>query len=381
MAAAALRRSARSGAGGARRATRGARASDGAERRLARPPVGRSAVRARRRPERDRRTAPRARATLAAGRPPAALEPADVARARAAYDLPSDPRAALGELQAGIYLDPESISPEALAGGQPRSDRRSTTTTSRPAGASRQPQRRSKARRGRRSRAARAARRAARRRARRSARSRSPRERARASRGCRSAGGRERGSKRAAKARRESAAASSCRPPERGRAEQQPPAGAQHAAQLREPAGGVGDVLDHLARPDDVEARVGQLPGAFAVEQPQVERRGGAARARRSGSSATSTASTSRPASQQLGGERAPRRSRRRARALPGGARAPAGSAGAARSPRAARPGGQLLPELFVVARAGGHRGAQARPAARRAPPAAASVPERGNRS
>ncbi len=35
------------------------------------------------------------------------------------FDLASDPRAAMAELQAGIYLDPESISPEALAPGQP----------------------------------------------------------------------------------------------------------------------------------------------------------------------------------------------------------------------------------------------------------------------
>ncbi len=36
-----------------------------------------------------------------------------------AYDLPTDPRAALQELRAGIYLDPELISPEALATGAP----------------------------------------------------------------------------------------------------------------------------------------------------------------------------------------------------------------------------------------------------------------------
>jgi hypothetical protein len=35
------------------------------------------------------------------------------------FDLPGDPRAALTELQAGIYLNPGLISPEALAGGRP----------------------------------------------------------------------------------------------------------------------------------------------------------------------------------------------------------------------------------------------------------------------
>ncbi|MEA2216983.1 MAG: hypothetical protein QOK19_2544 [Solirubrobacteraceae bacterium] len=39
------------------------------------------------------------------------------------FDLASDPQAALGELRAGIYLDPKSISQEALAAGQPEAIR------------------------------------------------------------------------------------------------------------------------------------------------------------------------------------------------------------------------------------------------------------------
>jgi tetratricopeptide (TPR) repeat protein len=39
----------------------------------------------------------------------------------AQYDLPSDPRAALNELQAAIYLNPEVVSPEAVASGNPES--------------------------------------------------------------------------------------------------------------------------------------------------------------------------------------------------------------------------------------------------------------------
>jgi len=67
------------------------------------------------------------------------------------------------------------------------------------------------------------------------------------------------------------------RPPEHpqtsvvGCAQQQTAAGAQHAAHLRQPAGGVGDVLDRLARPYRVEARVRKRPGAFGRHLSQVE--------------------------------------------------------------------------------------------------------------
>ena len=65
-----------------------------------------------------------------------------------------------------------------------------------------------------------------------------------------------------------------------GGAEQQRAARAQHAANLRQPAGGVGDVLDHLSGPHHVEGRVGQLPLAFAGQERQLQlgvRDGGAA--------------------------------------------------------------------------------------------------------
>jgi hypothetical protein len=87
------------------------------------------------------------------------------------FDLTSDPSAALGELRAGIYLDPELISPEALAAG--RSEAIQTYNeyvTALRAVAQRQTALRTV--REQRSQAARSARRAARQRARRAARSR-----------------------------------------------------------------------------------------------------------------------------------------------------------------------------------------------------------------
>ena len=90
---------------------------------------------------------------------------------------------------------------------------------------------------------------------------------------------------RAAAGGRATGVLSSSRPPERST-----------RRSLREPGGRVGDVLDHLARPHDVEARV--LPAA-QPPSPSIRRRsssGWRARARRSGSSATSTPTTCAPA-------------------------------------------------------------------------------------
>jgi hypothetical protein len=58
-----------------------------------------------------------------------------------------------------------------------------------------------------------------------------------------------------------------------GGAEQQAATGAKDAADLREPGGGVGDVLDGLTREHDVEARVGERPGAGEGNEPGLERR------------------------------------------------------------------------------------------------------------
>jgi len=92
----------------------------------------------------------------------------------ARFDLPGDPRAALGELRAGIYLDPELISPEALAAGQPEAiETYNDYVTALRAVANRQTVLRTAS--AQHSRAARDVRRAARRRARRSARSRNRR--------------------------------------------------------------------------------------------------------------------------------------------------------------------------------------------------------------
>ncbi len=72
-----------------------------------------------------------------------------------------------------------------------------------------------------------------------------------------------------------------------GGADQQQTARAQHAAQLREPLGGVGHVLDRLAGPHHVEARVLERQRRFGLHQAQVQsgmtrsRRGAAPRRRR----------------------------------------------------------------------------------------------------
>ncbi len=106
-------------------------------------------------------------------------------------------------------------------------------------------------------------------------------------------------------------------------------------------------MLDHLAGPDDVEARVGDLPVAFVRRSAACEVPGCAARARRSGSSATSTASTSAPAPGQL------RREPSLAAAEVEHARARLHPAQQEAQPQrevlGLEPGGDLPPELFVV--------------------------------
>lgn len=56
-----------------------------------------------------------------------------------------------------------------------------------------------------------------------------------------------------------------------GGAEQQPAAWAQHAARFRKPAARVMHVLDHLPRPDRVEARISQRPLPIDVDEAQIE--------------------------------------------------------------------------------------------------------------
>ena len=59
----------------------------------------------------------------------------------------------------------------------------------------------------------------------------------------------------------------------RGRAQQQGAPRAQDAAHLREPPGGVGDVLDRLAGPHDIEARVLEWPVPLGRREAKVELR------------------------------------------------------------------------------------------------------------
>ena len=58
-----------------------------------------------------------------------------------------------------------------------------------------------------------------------------------------------------------------------GGAQHERAAGAQHAAHLREPAGGIRDVLDHLPRPDDVEAHVLQRPRSLRRDAAHIDPR------------------------------------------------------------------------------------------------------------
>jgi hypothetical protein len=57
------------------------------------------------------------------------------------------------------------------------------------------------------------------------------------------------------------------------RAEHERTTRAQHAAHLREPAGGVRDVLDHLPGPDDVEAHVRKRPRSPGIDEAHVDPR------------------------------------------------------------------------------------------------------------
>jgi len=60
-------------------------------------------------------------------------------------------------------------------------------------------------------------------------------------------------------------------PPVCGGAQQQPATPPQYPVHLRKPAHGIGDVLDRLARPHQVEAGVGQRPAAFGRDDPQLQ--------------------------------------------------------------------------------------------------------------
>jgi tetratricopeptide (TPR) repeat protein len=155
----------------------------------------------------------------------------------ARFDLQREPRAALRELQAVIYLDPELSSPEALATDREAIEvhndylqaLRATAVRSVPAPAERLARVEAQV----------------------------LAERVHALR---------EGPPRQREAQQ--GATTVCR-----RAQQHAPARTQHAAQLGQPGGGVGDVLDHLARPDDVEAGVRQWPARFAAEQRRRETR------------------------------------------------------------------------------------------------------------
>ena len=60
--------------------------------------------------------------------------------------------------------------------------------------------------------------------------------------------------------------------------DQQPPAGAQHATDLEQQVRRIGDVLEHLRAPHEVDARVVERQRAVGLHQPQVGTRGVAPR-------------------------------------------------------------------------------------------------------
>jgi hypothetical protein len=61
--------------------------------------------------------------------------------------------------------------------------------------------------------------------------------------------------------------------PVRGRRQQQPSARRQHAPDLREPAGRVGNMLDHLARPNEVEGAIPQRQRPLDRGDAEIEAR------------------------------------------------------------------------------------------------------------
>ena len=83
---------------------------------------------------------------------------------------------------------------------------------------------------------------------------------------------------------------------------EQPPTRTQHATDLRQQPGGVGDVLEHLRAPDEVDLAVGQRQRPVRRREPQIGA-GGDARARSRAASATSTPTGSAPGGAQRGDE------------------------------------------------------------------------------
>ena len=80
------------------------------------------------------------------------------------------------------------------------------------------------------------------------------------------------------------------------RRDEQRAAPAQHAAHLREQPDDVGDVLERLARPDDVERVLVERQRGALGDLLDLRAAGARTRARRTASAATSTAVTAAPA-------------------------------------------------------------------------------------
>ena len=99
-----------------------------------------------------------------------------------------------------------------------------------------------------------------------------------------------RGSRCASRPRKASAATDAA-----GGVVDEPPAPAQHARTSASSPVDVGDVLEHLARPHDVDGVLVERQRAVLGREARIET-GTRARARRSASCATSTATTSHPA-------------------------------------------------------------------------------------
>ena len=126
---------------------------------------------------------------------------------------------------------------------------------------------------------------------------------------------------------------------------EQAPAGAQHAPRLGEQPGGVGDVLEHLRAPDEVDARVLERDRPVGAERAQVGALDVAARALERAVGELDADRVGAGVAQR--GDEAPGAAAEVEHPLAGGARRRAAARGGAPTPTA-RVLGQLRPHILV---------------------------------
>ena len=267
---------------------------------------------------------------------PSDLEPASAEAwrrlGRLRLDALNDPQGALSAFQAAYYLDPQA--PAVHLGHHRGQPRRALPARSprREADAQRAAPRPTAAR----------------------ARRRTPPDRAsaRATRACRSAGAGRCGSKCCVEAQQADQRGLDAAVERHG--DEQAPAGAQHAPRLEQQVLGVGDVLEHLRAPHQVDARVLERQRAVRLDQRAGRRparcgaraRAPPRRSRRRPGRRRRRAARRRSARRRSRGRARARRAAPRRAAAPAGAPTPTARDPAARPPRRTRSGRAPAPRV-----------------------------------